>query len=172
MTLTAMPWAASENFVEVGSDHGDDGEDGAFEEDLHGGREAEREQAADAGEIGAPIHVDDAIAEAALVAEHGNQQHERDVEAREGCRNAGAFETHAGRAPVAVHEEPVAGEVDEVGADHGEGDGPDDVLRLQIAAEGRVEEQGQHAPEQGVDEGGEQIHDTADWCRWRAGRGW
>ena len=100
------------------------------------------------------------LGRAALVAENRNQEDERDVDAGDGGGVSRAFEAQARRAPVAVHEEPVAGEVEEVGADHGEGDGLDDVHRLQVAAEGGVEEQGEHAPEQGVDEGAEQFHDA------------
>ena len=95
-----------------------------------------------------------------LVAQDRNEQDERDIDAGDGGGVSRAFQAEAGRAPVAVHEEPVAGEVEEVGADHGEGNGLDDVHRLQVAAEGGVEEQGKHTPEQGVDEGGQQLHDA------------
>src|ERR1035441_984434 len=80
-----------------------------------------------------------------LVAEDRDEEYERDVDAGDRSRESRTFEAQARGAPIAVHEEPVAGEVEEVGADHGEGDGLDDVHRLQVAAEGAVEEQRRHA---------------------------
>src|ERR1035437_4107046 len=95
-----------------------------------------------------------------LVAEDRNQKYQRDIDAGDGRGVSRAFEAQARRAPIAVHEQPVAAEVEQVGADYGEGDRLDDVYRPQGAAKGGVEEQGEHAPEQGVEEGAEQFHDA------------
>src|ERR1017187_11040755 len=92
-----------------------------------------------------------------LVAEDRDEKYEGDVDARDRRRISRAGKSQARGTPIAVHEEPVAGEVEQVGADHGESDRLDDVHRLQVAAEGAVEEEGGNAPEQRVDEGADQL---------------
>ena len=54
---------------------------------------------------------------------------------------------------VAVDEQPVADEVDEVGGDEREGDGFGEVRGLQVAAEGEVEQQRKDAPVEAVERG-------------------
>jgi len=54
---------------------------------------------------------------------------------------------------VAVDEEPVAEDVDEVGGDESDGDGADVVEGLQVAAEGEVEEEDRRPPVKGAEEG-------------------
>src|SRR5260370_41234106 len=95
-----------------------------------------------------------------LVAKDRNEEDERDIDAGDGGGVSRAFETEAGRAPIAVHEEPVAGGVEEGGADHGEGDGLDGGHRLQGAGERGGEEEGERAPEEGVGEGAATTHDA------------
>ena len=108
-----------------------------------------------------PLEAQTGVTALLFVTEHRDQQYERDIEAGDGRRKSRALEAEARRTPIAIHQEPVAREVEveEVGADHREGDRPDDVPGLQVAAEDRVEEQGRHTPKQGVDEGAEQLHD-------------
>ena len=71
----------------------------------------------------------------------------------------------AGEAEVAVDEDPVEGEVDEVGGDEGEGDGADLAYSLKIAAESAIDQQGEGAPVEDADigagEGGDGGVDAA-----------
>src|ERR1019366_110997 len=96
----------------------------------------------------------------AFVAEDRDEKYEGDIDAGDRRGISRARKAKARGAPIAVHEEPVAGKVEEVGADHGEGDGLDDVHRLEVAAEGAVEEQRRHAPEEGADGWAEQFPDA------------
>src|ERR1022692_574918 len=100
----------------------------------------------------------------ALVAENRHEEDERDIDAGDGGGESRAFEAQTRGAPIAVHEEPVAGEIEEVGADYGEGDGLNDVHRLQVAAEGGVEEQREHTPKQGVDRSEEHTSELQSPC--------
>ena len=55
-------------------------------------------------------------------------------------------------AGMAIDQEPVEEDVDEVCCDEGEGDGTDVVEGLEVAAEGEVEEEGGRAPVEGAEE--------------------
>ena len=91
---------------------------------------------------------------AAVGLQDGDEQHGHEVEAGEAGGPGGADDSVGGdvegvvrvRASadlevplVAVDEDPVADEVDEVGGDEREGDGLGEVRGLQVAAEGEVE---------------------------------
>src|ERR1019366_1626845 len=107
-----------------------------------------------------------------LVAEDRDEKYEGDVDARDRRRISRAGKSQARGTPIAVHEEPVAGEVEQVGADHAESDRLDDVHRLEVAAEGAVEEQRRQGPEEGADVWAEQFHDArvgADGAEQRKG---
>ena len=133
--------------AEGGDEGSDGGEDGNFDEDLRAGGGAEAEELAKMLELDAAGGLEQAVAVAAVGLQDGDEQHGHEVEAGEAGGPGGADDSVGGdvqrvgaEAPVvAVDEDPVADEVDEVGGDEREGDGFGEVRGLQVAAEGEVE---------------------------------
>jgi len=139
-----------------GDERGDEGEDGDFDEDGGAGGGAEEEEAAEVlvldTEPRALVEAgEEAVVVVAVGAPDGEDQDGHEIEASEagGPGRAGDAEGRnavavSGDIPVvAEDQEPVHTRVDEIGGDEREGDGAAVVVRLQVAAEGEVEQQGE-----------------------------
>ncbi len=75
-------------------------------------------------------------------------KHGGHVKPRDRRGPAGTHRAHRWRSPLAEDQNPVAKCIDDVGADEREGYGLDHVHRLQAAANGEIEKQGQQAGSQ------------------------
>jgi hypothetical protein len=155
-----------------GNKGGDGGEDGDFDEDSCAGGGAENEELAEmlefdyAGDF-VTQHGADAVVMAAVEPPEGTGVGGEHVEASEaggpgraGDAEGGDGEGVAGEVPaVAEDEEPVSGDVDQVGGDETEGDGAGVVGGLEITAKGKGEEQGEGAVVQAGDGGDGAVED-------------
>ncbi len=126
-------------------EEGDEAEDGDFDEDLAAGGGSEEGEAADAVRFEVAGHAGEAVLVAAFDSQERDDHEECQVAAGDGgcetCSGDSEGRDVNWALGVAVDEEPVADDVDEVGGDEGPGDGADVVEGLQIAAEGEVEKE-------------------------------
>ena len=157
--------ASERDGAEEGDGEGHDAEDGDLHHNGGAGGDAEGEQAAEERPLQTERDVEEAVAMAAVVKPNGRGEDEREIDAGErGCK-AGAEDSEAlpaqvqaGEAPtvapiVAVDEEPVEEEIDEIGGDEREGDGTDVIEGLQVTAKGEIDEQRKHAEGEGAQHG-------------------
>jgi hypothetical protein len=171
--LVAAEWKPAHDADEVG----DDAEDGDFDEDLAAGWDSKEREASDTVGLEVVEHAAEAVAVTTLDAIESDDHEEGEIAAGDRGCEAGTGDSERGDVEwppgVSVNEEPVAHDVDEVRGDQSEGDGTDVVERLQVAAEGEIEEErgcsvvecaeeGDRAVEDVVVDGQAQHHDRGE----------
>jgi len=127
--------------AEASDEGGDQGEDADFGGKLNGGGKAERDELANAREVGLHGSLEKLGFVVRVVPEEIDDENEREVRARNGSGDAGAGDPVSPEAEFAEDQDVVAGEIDNIRSDERESDGANHVHALQRAADGEVKEE-------------------------------
>ena len=119
---------------------GGKGEDADFGGELTSGGNAECEKMTNAAKVDVDGSVEKIGVMAAVVPEEVAEEKSREISAGDCGGDTGAGNAQGRQTELAVDEDPIAGEVDDVGGDEGESDGADHVHPLEGAANGEIEE--------------------------------
>ena len=130
---------------EARDERSDEGEDADFGGELQRRRQAKGNEATDALDIDFDGSFQQVGAVAMVVPEKIADENEGEVGAGDGRGPAGAGNAKGGEAELAKDEDVIAEEVDEVGGDQCERDGPNHVHPLHGSPNSKIEQQGEEA---------------------------
>ena len=129
------------NGAETGDERSDQSEDTDFGGELNRGRKTESDELADTVEVRVNGSFEELGFVAGVVPEEIDNEDEREIGARDAGGDAGTGDAEGRAAELAVDEDIVADEVDEIGGDESEGDGANHVHTLECATDSEVEKE-------------------------------
>ena len=145
--------------IELSSERAGCGKDTHFERHLRRRWDPQRHETSNAAWIEAERHVRLHLTPSSVLAQDGDEEKQRHVDAGEDGRPRGTLDAERGRAKPAVDQRPVRQRVDEIGRDERIHHRPDEMDPLQVPAECRVQQQWQRAQHDHPEVGCRQVAD-------------